>query len=200
MRIRIAATTVFTAFTLFGFAACSSDSAATKASTTAAVATTTAAANGASDFNPSDVAFAQHMVPHHQQAVEMADLALNPAAGASAAVKDLAARIKGAQDPEIKLMQGWLVAWKQPAAMPGMQEGSMGGMMSSGEMDGLKKATGAAFDKTWLTMMIAHHEGAVTSSQAEKTTGSNAEAKVLADGIIAGQQIEIAEMKKLLAA
>ena len=186
---------------VIGISACSSSTTPKSASITAS--TTVAPASGVG-FNPADVSFAQGMIPHHQQAVEMADLALNASAGASIPVKDLATRIKGAQDPEIKLMQGWLLAWKQPAAMPGSASGAMDGMqhmdgmMSPVEMEALKKAVGPAFDKIWLTMMITHHEGAVTMAQSEKTSGASAEAKALADGIIAGQQGEIAEMKKLL--
>jgi hypothetical protein len=66
-------------------------------------------------FNDADVTFAQGMIPHHQQAIEMADIALDPATGASAQVRDLATRIKAGQDPEIQLMTGWLAAWGQPA-------------------------------------------------------------------------------------
>ena len=205
MKSRISTAASALTISLIMMAACSSTTATPKASTTAA-GLTTASANKVDAFNPADVSFAQSMIPHHQQAVEMAALALNASAGASIPVKDLATRIKGAQDPEIKLMQGWLVAWKQPAAMPGSASGAMDGMqhmdgmMSTVEMDALRKAMGPAFDKMWLTMMIAHHQGAVTMAQTEKTSGASAEAKVLADGIIAGQQGEIAEMKKLLGA
>ncbi len=57
-----------------------------------------------------DVMFAQMMIPHHQQAIEMADIALGKPS-ASATVRDLATQIKAAQDPEITVMSGWLTAW-----------------------------------------------------------------------------------------
>ncbi|MGO4421163.1 DUF305 domain-containing protein, partial [Streptomyces sp. MCAF7] len=102
-----------------------------------------------SKHNEADVSFAQGMIPHHRQAVEMADLA--PTRASSAQVKKLAADIKKAQDPEIRTMSGWLEAWgeKVPEAMPGMdhsQHEGMPGMMSSKDMEELKKASGAAFD------------------------------------------------------
>src|SRR5690242_7335349 len=72
----------------------------------------------AAPFNDADVTFAQSMIPHHQQAVQMAELADSRAA--STEVKTLAAKIKAAQQPEIDTMTGWLTAWDQPTAMPGM--------------------------------------------------------------------------------
>ncbi len=160
-------------------------------------------------FNAGDVTFAQGMIPHHQQAVEMATIALDPARNAGAKVKDLATRIQGAQDPEIQLMTGWLAEWGQPvdgmggmsmdgiemADMPGME-----GMMTADEMTGLEAATGPAFDKLWLDMMVRHHQGAVTMSKTAKTDGKAAVVKELAAKIVSAQEGEIAEMQKLLAA
>lgn len=91
-------------------------------------------------FNSGDVAFAQGMIPHHQQAVEMADIALDPARTAGAAVKDLATRIQGAQGPEIQLMTGWLTGWGQPIAMAGMD--GMGSVSMEGMAPGETKAPG----------------------------------------------------------
>ena len=66
------------------------------------------------DFNDADVMFAQMMIPHHEQAIEMSEIALDPASGASAAIQDLAIRIRDAQDPEIELMKGFLATWVHP--------------------------------------------------------------------------------------
>ena len=87
-----------------------------------------------STFSDADVVFAQSMIPHHEQAVEMAEFALAPAAGASPAVVELATAIQAAQDPEIVLMRSLLESWGQPTEMPGM-DGMEG--MSSDEMDGM---------------------------------------------------------------
>ena len=160
-------------------------------------------------FNAGDVTFAQGMIPHHQQAVEMSTIALDPARKAGTAVKDLATRIQGAQDPEIKLMTGWLAEWGQPVdGMGGMSmEGhemadmpGMDGMMTAAEMTALEAATGPAFDKLWLEMMVRHHQGAVTMSKTAETDGKAAVVKELAAKIVSAQEGEIAEMQKLLAA
>jgi uncharacterized protein (DUF305 family) len=75
---------------------------------------------------------------------------------------------------------------------------AMDGMMSDADMTKLGGMNGAAFDTMWLTMMITHHQGAVTMSQTELTAGASTDAKALATKIITAQNAEIAEMKKLL--
>lgn len=157
--------------------------------------TSTADASGA-DFNDADVTFAQGMIPHHRQAVEMAKLAGDRAE--SQEVKDLAADIEAAQDPEIEQMAGWLEEWDQPMELGGMDSMEMGGMMSEDQMSGLEDATGAEFDAMFLEMMIEHHEGAIVMAQAEVDDGKNAEAVALAEAIIEAQQGEIETMQGLL--
>ena len=164
---------------------------------------TSAAATASADaaFNDADVSFAQGMIPHHQQAVEMAKLAATRASGAD--VKKLAQQIEAAQGPEITTMTGWLTAWGKPTAAPSMgnmntADGGMPGMMSDADMTKLKAASGAAFDKQFLTMMIAHHQGAITMSKDELAKGSNSDAKTLAQKIITAQQAEIDTMNGLL--
>ena len=193
--------TLATVVTL-GLAACGSD--ADHSDMSASANTTTAtnvAAPTSADFNDADVEFAQGMIPHHQQAVEMADIALDPATGASDQVKDLATRIKGAQDPEIQLMTGWLTAWGQPLETDSSDGHDMStdGMMSADEMGALGSAMGMEFDTMWQEMMIRHHEGAIAMAEDEKENGSYPEAIALADGIIAAQQAEIEEMNAALA-
>ena len=118
---------------ILGACSSSSDSMATDSTAETASADTTPAEAAAADtiaadavFNAGDVTFAQGMIPHHQQAVEMATIALDPARNAGTAVKDLATRIQGAQDPEIQLMTGWLAEWGQPVdEMAGMDHSQM---------------------------------------------------------------------------
>lgn len=162
------------------------------------------------EHNAQDVAFAQGMIPHHRQAVTMADLASSRAQ--SQDVKDLAAQIKKAQDPEISTMSGWLMAWgeKVPSSdmggMDGMQgmEGmdhsghGMPGMMSDAEMKKLKKLSGSAFDSAFLQMMIEHHNGAIDQAQTERGKGAYGPAKDLAASIIDSQSAEIKQMKQML--
>lgn len=141
-----------------------------------------------------DVMFAQMMIPHHQQAVEMADLALkNPSA--SAKVKALAQQIRQAQDPEIQTMTSWLSSWDAPTAAA-MDHGS-DGMMSEEGMSALKSAQGDAFNKMWLTMMIQHHEGAVSMSKDVLAKTQTEEVRTLAQSIVDGQVKEIATMKAM---
>jgi uncharacterized protein (DUF305 family) len=154
-------------------------------------------------FNDADVMFAQMMIQHHRQAIEMAEMADTRAADAD--VKSLAAKIKAAQQPEIETLTGWLNAWGKPASMPSgsMDTGDMGhspmpGMMSDTDMKKLTEAEGAEFDKQFLTMMTAHHKGAITMAEDEVAKGSNPEAKALAAKIVQDQQAEIAEMQGIL--
>jgi uncharacterized protein (DUF305 family) len=131
----------------------------------------------------------------------MAEIALDPNVGASPEVVDLATRIKGAQDPEVELMTGWLTAAGKSVMMDtsdGHDMSSMDGMMTAGQMDAMAAMTGSEFDQMWLEMMIAHHEGAISQSDTVKTDGSNADVLALADQIITAQQGEITEMKSLL--
>ena len=153
----------------------------------------------AEDHNDADVMFAQHMIPHHQQAVEMSDMLLGKQ-GIDPRVTELANEIKAAQGPEIQQMQGWLTQWGTPAMppmsshdMPGMQ-----GMMSASDMTALKDAQGAEASKLFLTQMIAHHEGAITMAQTEIKDGQFPAAIELAKAIAATQQKEIDTMKGIL--
>jgi uncharacterized protein (DUF305 family) len=156
----------------------------------------------AADHNDADVAFAQGMIPHHQQAIEMAQLAGTRAEDPR--VLDLASRIEAAQGPEIELMQSWLDTWEVASddTMAGMDHGggdvsAMGGMTDA-EMGSLEAATGAQFDTMFLEMMIRHHEGAVATAETEITDGQNVEAIALAEAIVAAQEAEIAEMQSIL--
>jgi uncharacterized protein (DUF305 family) len=179
------------------FAACGSDDSAT----TDSVAATDGSSAGEVTLNTADIEFAQGMIAHHEQAIEMAEIALDPATGASAEVVDLATRIQAAQDPEVELMTGWLTAAGESVAMDtsdGHDMSSMDGMMTADQMDEMAAMTGADFDRTWLEMMIAHHEGAISQSETVKTDGSNADVLLLADQIITAQQAEITEMQALL--
>jgi len=161
----------------------------------------TTSSNGDSDtFNAADVTFAQSMIPHHEQAVQMSKMANLHASAPE--VKQLADKIEAAQGPEITSMRGWLKDWgkdqSSSSSMGGMDHGSMPGMMSDADMSKLGDATGASFDQMFLTMMIAHHTGAVSMSNTEQSTGKNPEAKALAKKIEAAQTAEIAQMEKLL--
>lgn len=167
--------------------------------------TSTAADSRAARHNDQDIAFAQGMIPHHQQAIDMADLAAERAA--SPAVKDLAGRIDAAQAPEIQQLTDMLEKWGAPTE-PGMDHGETTGSMDHGGMSGegmmtgdemrqLESATGAGFDRLWVRLMIKHHQGAVAMSRTELAQGADAAAKDLAKKIIDAQEAEIEEMRAL---
>lgn len=151
--------------------------------------------------NAADVSFSKEMIQHHRQAVEMASLAADHAS--SAQVKSLATKIKGAQDPEIKTMSGWLTSWgeKVPQDMTGMghdMSSAASGMMTEADMGKLEKASGAMFDTMFLNMMVEHHEGAVAMAKTEKADGSYRPATALAADVITAQSAEISQMNKML--
>ncbi|MFP1625589.1 DUF305 domain-containing protein [Streptomyces sp. 5K101] len=149
--------------------------------------------------NAADVTFAKGMIPHHRQAIEMADLA--PSRAESAEVKKLAADIKKAQDPEIRTLSGWLTSWGEEVPAEGAMDHSMhggGGMMTAEEMQQLKDSSGKAFDTAFMEMMIKHHEGAVAMARTEQADGAYAPAKEMAGQIITSQSAEIEQMNKLL--
>jgi uncharacterized protein (DUF305 family) len=177
----------------------------------APAATSSAAAPQA--HNQADITFLQGMIPHHIQAVEMSKLAAQRAS--SPQVKDLAARIEAAQQPEIDQMNAMLQAWNASMSatngpsMSGMNHGDMGGMgqmdhgsmpgmMSDQQMQQLNTVSGPAFDRMFLQMMIQHHQGAITMAKTELAEGQNPDAKALAQRIIDAQQREITEMQTLL--
>lgn len=151
--------------------------------------------------NAQDVTFLKGMIPHHEQAVVMADLAISQAG--SPAVKDLATRIKAAQAPEIATMKGWLTAWGEGEAgghdMGSMDIGAMKGMASEEDLTALRNASGAEFDKLFLKDMTAHHDGAIEMAKAEIAKGKDPAAKTLAQQITSSQEKEITEMRQLLA-
>jgi uncharacterized protein (DUF305 family) len=168
---------------------------------------TTGSTSSASAFNDADVTFAQEMIPHHEQAVEMAQLAKGRAS--SGDVQELAENIEAAQGPEIDTLQGWLEAWGEdapPGETDGMDHGDMGhgsssempGMMDKDEMDDLMAASGAGWDRMFLEMMIEHHEGAIEMAQAEVDQGENPDAVALAEKIVSDQKAEITRMRQLL--
>jgi uncharacterized protein (DUF305 family) len=179
--------------------------------------------------NHADVMFAMHMVPHHQQAIDMSDIVLAKP-NIDPRVVDLATRIKAAQAPEIVAMQGWLNSWgmsgggMMPGGMPGMGPGGgpmmpgspgaggpgmggmggmgmmgMGGMASESEMAALRAAAGVGASRLYLNLMIPHHEGAITMAQNEIANGEFPDEITLCRSIVASQQLEIGEMNTILA-
>ncbi|GAB2774157.1 DUF305 domain-containing protein [Amycolatopsis magusensis] len=148
------------------------------------------------EFNEADVAFATEMIPHHQQAVDMAALAVEKSGDEK--VKALALKIRDAQDAEMAQLSGMLEVWgQQPPEDPGLDHGGHSGMVTDAEMMALESATGAEFDRKFVELMTRHHEGAVRVADGEKANGKNPQAKDLAGKISQDQQAELAELKSL---
>ena len=142
-----------------------------------------------SGYSSQDIMFAEMMIPHHQQAIEMSDLALKNSTNPE--VLALAQEIKDAQTPEIEQMKSWGAS--SMAHMGHM----MDGMLSDEELSDLAAATGSSFDKLFLEGMIKHHEGAI--DMAEMVIDSkNSEVAALAKAIIEAQRKEIELMRTLL--
>ena len=161
--------------------------------------------NSSNEYMGSDFMFAQMMIPHHEQAVEMADLALKVSTDAD--ILALAREIRDAQAPEILQMEKWLEAPGMGMGMGhsmGMDKSmgmdnsmGMGGMLSDSDMRELKNSTGKSFDQSFLKGMIAHHEGAIYMTLMIKDS-KNAEAKALGKSIVTSQTAEIETMKEML--
>ncbi|GAA5165278.1 DUF305 domain-containing protein [Ornithinimicrobium tianjinense] len=153
---------------------------------------------GAEAHNDADVAFAQGMVPHHAQAVEMADLVL---AHDGSTLTDLAEQVKAAQQPEIDQLTEWLTAWGEEVPEGGGEHAAHGseGMMSAEDMASLEAAQGEEFDLMWLEMMIEHHEGAIAMAQDEVDAGEHPDAVAMAEQIVSTQEAEVEAMRGMIA-
>ena len=146
-----------------------------------------------SGFSGPDIMFAQMMIPHHQQAVDMSTLAETHTTNPE--ILALAKQIKDAQAPEIKQMTDWIES--SGAGMDMGHDMGMGGMLSEEQMAALENAQGAAFDKLYLEGMIGHHQGALQMAKMIENS-DNAEAKQLAANIMKSQSAEIDKMKQML--
>lgn len=224
MRTKLVATMAVAAVSAFLVAGCSSDtssdSATADSSSSSSSGSSSTSASASAEFNDADVTFAQRMYPHHDQAVEMAAMVQGRTDNSD--ILTLASSIEAAQKPEMDQMTEWLSEWGQPAPtsgmgamdgsgemdgtgqmggpgmMDGMDQNSGRGMMSRQDMDGLTALSGAEFDRRWLTMMIAHHTGAIEMANVEIAEGSNPDALEMARNIVTSQQQEIDTMQQLL--
>ncbi|HTZ73536.1 MAG TPA: DUF305 domain-containing protein [Candidatus Aquilonibacter sp.] len=156
-----------------------------------------------------DIEFMQGMIMHHQQAVVMT--ALIPSHTDNKDVRLLGARISRSQSDEIKMMERWLAVRGQSTslAMPGMPEMSksggamplMPGMLSPAQMEALRNAKGAEFDRLFLTGMMQHHNGAlIMVKQLFDTAGAGEDADLFnfATDVDTSQRAEIRIMQSLL--
>ncbi|WUJ18424.1 DUF305 domain-containing protein [Streptomyces sp. NBC_00390] len=155
------------------------------------------AAEAAPDDSPNsaDFTYARMMITHHRQAIEMTALATDRAE--STQVKRLAARIAAAQQPEVDAMEGWLKNNGGEKAGGGHDHGAMPGMATKAQLAQLRAAKGEAFDQLFLTLMITHHQGAVTMAVEVLSDGNNVLVEEMANEVIAQQTSEIGRMQQM---
>ena len=148
--------------------------------------------------NDADVTFTQNMIPHHEQAIEMAKLVDSHTDRSE--LRKLADSIVSSQSQEMTQLQGWLRSWGKPATPSGGHGGhgdtEMPGMMSEADMSRLMAATGPEFDLAFVEMMAAHHQGAIDMANTELKDGSQPEVTRLAQQIIDTQQDEIDQLQR----
>ena len=147
-----------------------------------------------------DVQFAQLMIPHHEQAIELA--AMVPDRSTNPDVVALAAKIAGEQQPEISTMKALLQQWnvKPESHESGHAGMAMEGMVDDATMVKFDSLKGADFDTLWLQSMISHHQGAIGMAKTEIADGKSADLVTLAKNIVTAQQAEIDQMKQILGA
>ncbi|MFF4054559.1 DUF305 domain-containing protein [Streptomyces sp. NPDC001668] len=146
--------------------------------------------------NSADVTYARMMITHHAQALELTELA--PDRAESARLKALAVRISAAQGPEIAAMRAWLKEHGQSEKSDGHTHATMPGMATETQLEKLRAAKGKAFDQLFLTLMITHHEGAITMATDVKGQGNNVRIEEMADDVVAQQTSEINRMRDML--
>ena len=146
------------------------------------------------DMTGSDAMFLQMMIPHHEQAIVMSDLALK--ISKTPQILDLAKQIKAAQNPEIMQMKNWL-ADSGFSEDPGHSMDGMGGMLSDEDLDVLAKSSGKTFEKLFLSGMIEHHQGAIQMVNMISNS-ANPEIKKFGQSIVNAQSAEIELMNELL--
>jgi len=140
------------------------------------------------------VMFLQMMIPHHQQAIDISNIALKTSKDSE--LLALANTIIKAQTAEIVQMQAWL---KDANLHPGMGHSmdGMGGMLDDTELSALSAATGNTFDSLWLKGMIGHHDGAIHMTTMIRDA-SNPDIKSFGEKVVKDQSAQIVQMNAML--
>ena len=196
------------------FAGCSSDD---KASTEAVAETTVAAApetdaaeavapettaeaneaTGTGSFNDVDVRFAQGGLGHHAQAVELAEIALDPKAAAQPEILELGKAITS-PSPEFDAVEGLLTKWEKPLELSKEEMAKMDGMATVETVDKLATLSGSEFNTAFLSTLVRHHEGAIKMAEKAIAEGTDPELKPIAEKLLAMRTSELVLIKGLL--
>jgi uncharacterized protein (DUF305 family) len=151
--------------------------------------------HGSADLTGADIMFLQMMIPHHQQAVDISDLALTKSLDAE--LLALAKNIRDEQAAEIITMKAWLKDADADLEMDHSMGHDMGGMLSDSDLAALKSATGKNFDVLWLKGMTGHHDGALHMTMMIEDA-TNPEIKSFGQAIVSSQSAQITQMAAML--
>lgn len=149
-----------------------------------------------------DLKYVASMIVHHKQALDMSALA--PERARDETVRGLASRIHDTQGPEIGAMEQWQRQFAENAPahghegkLPDVDHAAMPGMATDEQLAALRAASGADFDRLFLRLMIAHHEGALKMAVDLLSTGSDVRVEEMANDVVASQSDEIARMRAI---
>ena len=188
MRINRAITTIFVAILALSLSGCASAS-------NMGMDHEGHSSGASSDLSSDDIMFLQMMIPHHQQAIDISDLALTKSADAQ--LLALAKDIRDEQAAEIVKMKAWLKDAGADLEMGHSMNHSMGGMLSDSELAALKAATGKSFDLLWLKGMTGHHDGAIDMATMIENAKS-AQIKSFGQDIVASQSAQNKAMAAMI--
>lgn len=153
------------------------------------------AGSSTGNLTGADIMFLQMMIPHHQQAVDMSNLALTRSKDQE--LLALATAIRDGQSDEILQMKQWLSDAGADLEMGHSMSHGMGGMLSDEEMKTLEKSSGVDFDRLWLKGMTGHHDGALHMTQMIEDA-NNETIKSFGEAIVKLQTAEIAQMNLMI--
>lgn len=149
-------------------------------------------------FNEADLKFVEQMIPHHQQAVQLADLAETRAEDEE--VRSIAMDISFIQAIEVEELQGWLLDWGISHGTDDHDDhGDMAGMLTDEELQSLDAASGTDFDLLFSQLMVKHHEGAIDAARSVLNDGKSADVKGFAESVIETQTAELEELQSIIA-
>jgi len=184
MRIKRAVATIFIAIVALSLSGCSSAS-------DMGMEHEGHSSGASGDLSSDEIMFLQMMIPHHQQAIDISDLALTKSADSE--LLALAKSIRDEQSAEIVTMKAWLDAAGADLEM----DHSMGGMLSDSDIAALKSATGKSFDLLWLKGMTGHHDGAIDMATMIENAKS-AQIKSFGQDIVASQSAQNKAMAAMI--
>ncbi|GJF11135.1 hypothetical protein NGTWS0302_34660 [Mycolicibacterium cyprinidarum] len=155
-------------------------------------------------YNADDVSFADDIISGHQQAIDL--LKLVPERSTNTELAALASQISAVQQPEINIMNVFLVQWKESPEFGDLERGddaagqgvATPGMVDAATMTKLESLRGTEFDTLWLKTMIGHQQAAVEVAKSEITNGANVDARAMAETMVSTQESQIEQMKKML--